>query len=436
MRNTVKFPTNKKEEFKLRLLAWASEKECFCFFYEGNRENQTENYEGFKIIAGIGLISELQSVLEKDFVMLENYIKTERDTLIGFLSYDLKNQTEKLYSENPDGIEMPLIHFFQPELLFIFPEINNEIEVGYLPAMQNKEEVISLCNMIDNISLENKFEKSKEVFPVCRVSKDEHLENVRKIKAYIQFGDVYELNYCIEFFAENVEINPVEVYKKLNKISPAPFSCFYKVGNKYLICASPERFLKKEGKKIIAQPMKGTAKRSNNVEEDRHLKEQLFTNEKERAENVMIVDLVRNDLSKTATPKSVKVDELFGVYSFPQVHQMVSTISSEMRSDTGIVDVIKSTFPMGSMTGAPKVKAMELIEKFETSKRGLFSGAVGYITPEKDFDFNVVIRSIQYNADKKYLSFMVGSAITINSDPEKEYEECLLKAQALIEALK
>ena len=149
----------------------------------------------------------------------------------------------------------------------------------------------------------------------------------------------------------------------------------------------------------------------------------------------MIVDLVRNDLSRIAKKDSVKVDELFGVYTFDQVHHMISTISCELREDKGLKDVFEATFPMGSMTGAPKIRAMELIEKFEQTKRGLYSGAVGYISPEGDFDFNVVIRSMQYNALNKYLSFMVGGAITIGSDAELEYEECLVKAKALFEVL-
>ncbi len=438
MRTTIKFLPENKYTFLKNLILWAENNtDCFCFL--GNNENQVQfaGYPGFKNSVGIGKISEIKIDLTKEngFDLLQNYAHAKNDFLFGFLSYDLKNQIEKLSSKNPDKIEMPLIHFFQPELTFNLCD-TDEIEIGYFPDRKSESEIIELYKSINRIVLEHENAKNTETIPNCRVLKDEYIDNVRKIKEHIQLGDVYELNYCIEFFAENIEINPAKVYQNLNKISTAPFSCFYKVDNKYLICASPERFLKKEGVEIIAQPMKGTAKRSTRSGEDKLIKEELFANEKERAENVMIVDLVRNDLSKTAKPKSVKVDELFGVYTFPQVHQMISTISSEMRDEFDIIDVIKSAFPMGSMTGAPKVKAMELIEEFEITKRGLFSGAVGYVTKEKDFDFNVVIRSIQYNAEKKYLSFMVGSAITINSDPEKEYEECLLKAQALIDALK
>lgn len=437
MRQIANIPLISKNNFLKSLIGWAKDKDCFCFMGENVNAYKFSDYTGFKVIAGIGKINELKPNANSinSFNLIDCFINDKTVDIMGFLSYDLKNHTEKLNSENHDNVEMPLFHFFQPEFIFDFSGFD-EVKVEYSSDRITEQQVVDLCKTIECELFENKLNKNQTVIPSARVSKNEYIENIRKIKEHIQLGDVYELNYCIEFYAENIELNSAEVYMKLNRISPAPFSCFYKVDNKYLICASPERFLKKEKNKIIAQPMKGTARRSSDVAVDMSMKEQLSASEKERAENVMIVDLVRNDLSKTAIKESVKVDELFGIYSFPQVHQMVSTVSSEMRDDVSAIDVIKSAFPMGSMTGAPKVKAMELIEEYEITKRGLFSGSVGYITKEMNFDFNVVIRSIQYNADKKYLSFMVGSAITIDSDPEKEYEECLLKAQALIEALK
>jgi para-aminobenzoate synthetase component 1 len=247
----------------------------------------------------------------------------------------------------------------------------------------------------------------------------------------------------MEFFSETKGINPLALFFKLNETSQAPFSAFYRMNDKYLMCASPERFLKKSSRKIISQPIKGTARRGSNIGEDNEIKRSLLTNKKEQSENVMIVDLVRNDLSKTCN--NVQVDKLCDISSFKQWHQLISTVSGEIRHDVHFVDVIKNTFPMGSMTGAPKIKAMQLIEQFEKTKRGLYSGAVGYITPslsgengqggEVDFDFNVVIRSILYNQASGYLSFQVGSAITANSIPEKEYAECLLKAKGMFEAL-
>ncbi|MGE5108495.1 MAG: chorismate-binding protein, partial [Sphingobacteriales bacterium] len=249
-------------------------------------------------------------------------------------------------------------------------------------------------------------------------------------------GDCYEINYCQEFFAKNCIINPVEVYNSLNKISPNPFSCFYKVENNYLLCASPERYLKKTGNKIITQPIKGTSAR--NIADnalDVSNRDLLYKSEKDKSENVMVVDLVRNDLSKVCKEGTVNVEELFGIYTYPQVYQMISTVSGELEENITIEEIIRSTFPMGSMTGAPKLRVLQLIEKYEKTKRGLFSGAVGYINPVKDFDFNVVIRSILYNAANRYLSYQTGSGITFYSDAEKEYEECLLKAKAIKQVL-
>jgi para-aminobenzoate synthetase component 1 len=251
----------------------------------------------------------------------------------------------------------------------------------------------------------------------------------------IHHGDIYEVNFCMEFYAENATINPLEKFQKLNQISQPPFAVFFKNNVNYLLSASPERYVKKAGNQIISQPIKGTAKRHAQELADEKAKENLRLDPKERAENIMITDLVRNDLSRTAEKGSVTVAELCGIYSFRQVHQMISTITSTLRSDYTAIDVLRTTFPMGSMTGAPKVSALKIIEDIEESKRGLYSGAVGYFSPQGDFDFNVVIRSILYNQEKKYVSFSVGSAITSLSIPEKEYEECMLKAKAMFEVL-
>jgi para-aminobenzoate synthetase component 1 len=269
-----------------------------------------------------------------------------------------------------------------------------------------------------------------------RIPKPDYIRIIQQLQQHILRGDCYEINFCQEFFASPVAIDPLQVYCSLSNTSPNPFAAYYKTGDRYLLCASPERYLKKEGNRIYSQPIKGTSQRNlQNEGEDIKNKEQLYNSAKDRSENVMIVDLVRNDLSKICEEASVQVEELFGIYSFPQVHQMISTVSGRLRSDIHFIQAIKATFPMGSMTGAPKKRVMELIEQYEQTRRGIFSGAVGYITPDGDFDLNVVIRSIMYNAAGKYLSFQAGSAITFYSDPEKEYEECLLKAAAIKKVL-
>jgi para-aminobenzoate synthetase component 1 len=311
-----------------------------------------------------------------------------------------------------------------------------------LKGSQLEIQYLTLCD--DEIEedflkiLETKHPKFDTQYPINieqRISKDIYLKKVSKILEHIHRGDIYEANFCLEFFIENANINALEKFLKLNEISKSPLSVYFKNNKQFLLSASPERYLKKEGELLISQPIKGTAKRFLDPIEDEKSKKQLASDPKERAENIMVSDLVRNDLSRTAQKGSVKVEELCSIYSFKQVHQMISTITSNLDSQYTEIDAIKTTFPMGSMTGTPKVSVMKIIEELEETKRGLYSGAVGYFTPNGDFDFNVVIRSILYNQENKYVSFSVGSAITSQSVPEKEYEECLLKAKAMHEVL-
>jgi para-aminobenzoate synthetase component 1 len=360
---------------------------------------------------------------------LKQMVNTTNDYLFGYFTYDLKNKIEKLESNNPDELDFPEFFFFQPQFIITLKE--DKVKIEYLEKHSSSEAVIELFQEIKNTAIKD---ASNFPFVQQRVSKEQYISTVKKIKQNIQHGDIYEMNYCMEFYAE-AKINPEEIYWRLNEISPMPFSAFFKKGDHRLMCASPERFLAKRGNKIISQPIKGTEKRGKDKDEDEVFKTKLRKSEKERSENVMIVDLVRNDLSRTAKQASVRVEDFCGIYSFKQLHQMISTVTSEMRDDIHLTDVIKYAFPMGSMTGAPKIRAMELIERYEGTKRGLYSGSIGYISPNKDFDFNVVIRSILYNAHKQYLSFMVGSAITANCDEEKEYEECMLKAKSMLDVL-
>ncbi len=385
-------------------------------------------YHTYDAIAGAGCVEMLEPDELNAFFELKNFVRRKEDWLFGYLGYDLKNEIENLSSANYDGTGFPVIHFFQPCLVFT---INGKtLEIHYFEGQHSTDEIDILFNHIDSIKV-NGCNEDFSLNITARMSKKEYIEAINNIKTHIYRGDIYEMNYCHEYYCDNRSINPLSVYNSLKRISPAPFSCFYKLHDKYLISASPERFLKKTGNKIISQPMKGTIKRSDYPAADESLKSKLRNDPKEIAENIMIVDLVRNDLSRTAAMKSIQLEEICGIYSFRHVHQMVSTISAILRSEDDLVDAIKFAFPMGSMTGAPKVKAMELIEKYEITRRGLYSGSVGYFSPENDFDFNVVIRSILYNDTRRYLSYMVGSAITAQSVPEREYEECLVKAKAI-----
>ena len=355
-----------------------------------------------------------------------------KDWQFGFISYDYKNKVEpKLSSKNTCNVSFPEKHFFTPELLFLISE--NELELFYDDVLYSKLYVSKIIDEIIKVDVKTAIKQNIKITP--RISKTSYIQKINKLKRHIQQGDIYEVNFCQEFYAEHVSINPIDIYFKLNEKSPTPFSCYVKHNGNYLLSASPERFIKKEGNKILSQPIKGTIKRGENKAEDEQLKQELLKDKKERSENIMIVDLVRNDLAKIANKNTVHVDELCGIYTFPQVHQMISTVKAEIKDDIDFNEILKATFPMGSMTGAPKVRAMELIEEYETAKRGLYSGAVGYIDSLGNFDFNVVIRSILYNQKTNYLSFFVGGAITSLSDPEKEYEECLLKAKAMFEVL-
>lgn len=397
-------------------------KESNLLLLDGN----TSKGDAFEWVIAAGSVDEISTGEQAAFEALQAFHEKHKDWVFGSLTYDLKNGIENLSSENSDGIQAPALHFFLPKYLFYFKGKNLLI---YHHSGQDEFPVEILSSDFTSSAIGfNGVLKSK-------VSKAKYTQCVNQIKAHIQRGDIYEMNYCQEFYADKTDLEAVNVFKRLNEASKAPFSCYFKLGSIHLISASPERFIKKEGRRVVSQPIKGTRRRGIDSTEDERLKKELLENQKERSENVMIVDLVRNDLSRIAEKDSVKVDELFGVYTFDQLHHMISTVSCSLRENTEMKDVFKATFPMGSMTGAPKIRAMKLIEKFEDTKRGLYSGAVGYITPNGDFDFNVVIRSIQYQALNKYLSFMVGGAITTGSDADMEYEECLVKAKALFEVL-
>lgn len=355
--------------------------------------------------------------------------KHKNDFCFGFLSYDLKNDIEQLHSNNKDGLSFPSAVFFVPETIL-------KIENGEVFLLSGSEEDKVAFEQLLLATKKSGFYPDNATPMKSRISKEEYLKKVKKLQSHIHLGDIYEINFCYEFFANNAVVEPWPLYNKLNALSQAPFSCFGKFEDQYIISASPERFVKKEASKIISQPIKGTIKRGRDHAEDNDNIERLRNDPKERSENIMIVDLVRNDLSKIAKRGSVSVEELCGIYTFDTLHQMISTVTAEVDTEKfDSVDVIKALFPMGSMTGAPKIRAMQLIESFEESQRGLYSGAVGYFDPNGDFDFNVVIRSFLYDQRSKYLSFSVGSAITERSDPDFEYNETLLKAQALLKAV-
>ncbi len=420
-RNKAIFPTQ-EEDLIPKALQWAQEFEYFSYF---NPNRIAYPFEPFLHFIGIGG----GRVLRSDgnvFQELRDWHLKDPDWFLGFLGYDIKNQLENLQSINPDYIEAPESVFYQPDHLIFWRE--HEVEVH---SIDDPEQIFW---QIKSSRIPGPKAPSITNMESGMLVRD-YLNRVQRLRQHIIEGDLYEVNLCFEFKAPGASIEPLAVYRNLNRISPMPFSSFHRFKDLYVLSASPERFLRKIGPQLISQPIKGTVHRGLDFDEDLLFRNRLAQDEKERAENMMIVDLVRNDLARSSTAGTVEVNELFGIYSFKYVHQMISTVTSQMRPDQHFTDAIKYAFPMGSMTGAPKIKAMELIEQYENSKRGIFSGTAGYIAPSGDFDFAVVIRSIIYHHRAQILSFQVGSAITYDSDPEKEYQECLLKARPIFEAL-
>lgn len=409
--------------FKEQLLVWSQQFREVVFL---DNNDYPSNYSNYDLVLAIDAFTSIKTDFYNAFEDLKVYQQTTKDWLFGYLSYDLKNDTEALKSINYDGLSFPDLFFFQPKKIFLLK--GNQLEIQYLNMCNDEFE--EDLREIEKMTYSR--EDSEEVITINqRISKEDYVSKVKSILDHIHRGDIYEANFCMEFYAKDSKIDPLGKFLKLNEISKSPFAVFFKSKNQYLLSASPERYLKKEGEVVLSQPIKGTSKRFVDEVLDQNSKDNLEKDPKERSENIMIVDLVRNDLSRTAQKGSVEVVELCKIYSFLQVHQMISTVISKLDFQYSPVDVIKTTFPMGSMTGAPKISAMNIIEDLEETKRGLYSGAVGYFTPEGNFDFNVVIRSILYNEENKYVSFSVGSAITSLSIPENEYEECLLKAKAM-----
>jgi para-aminobenzoate synthetase component I len=399
-----------------------------CGFAENNSNQQYDWLIGIDVIADF----QLQS---NNLNALQSFVDDNKGSWIfGHLNYDLKNVIEpKLFSKNTLPIDFPLCGFFVPKFTFAY---FNSVVVAWYDEKYSLEFAKLLSQFLGSNEARPTIsnDESSNTAEINSITFEKYNQQIEKIKHHLNRGDCYELNYCIPFLL-NTKISPVSIQQKLKKKSPAPFSAFYKHYNNWLISASPERFIKKNGDKLISQPIKGTARRNGDLMEDEKVKKELLTSEKERAENIMITDLVRNDLSKVATRNSVHVDELCGLYSFAQVFQLITTISCELRKQVDFIQIINALFPMGSMTGAPKFRSMEIIDDLEDFQRGLFSGSIGYISPEGDFDFNVVIRSIFYNEKKEEVLIAAGSAITLKSNAEDEYNECLLKANAMLKVL-
>ena len=420
-RNSKKFTEIDIKLFKEKIILFSKKNTCSIVL------NSNDTSSTYDLVFAYGVNSHISSSMNS-LQKLDSFISKTNDWIFGFLSYELKNEIENLKSKNIINHNIPNLYFFQPNTVVLVKD--NVINLLCLPNNDPDTEFHKIINYTSNN------ESSVKKYNLYqRFSKIEYINTVNKIKERIRQGDIYELNFCIDYFSDNSIINPFKSYKYLNSLTESPMSVFFKFKSLYLISSSPERFVKKIGNKIITEPIKGTIRRLKNLKEDLKNINYLKNNSKELSENHMIVDLVRNDLSKIAKKGSVKVKELSNLYSFKNVHQLISTVEAKINNSLKLSEILKSSFPMGSMTGAPKIRSMQFIEEFEKTQRGIYSGSIGYISPKKDFDFNVVIRSIIYNSNKKNLNINVGSAITFASDPEKEYEECKLKAEAMINSL-
>lgn len=407
------------------MLNWVNRFNIFCFL---DSHHYTSSHSSVNCLLAAGSIAQITCEAGTALDQLSAFRRQHRDWVFGHLGYDLKNEMEAHQSNHPDFIQFPDLFFFVPDCI-----VKIEKDALSISSISQKPESIfrEIIECSDTIG-----GTSAKAHIRNRFNRLEYIDVVNKLKQHILRGDCYEINFCQEFFDDSIHIDPLKVFSSLGKTSPNPFAAYYRVNDKYLLCASPERYLKKTAGDIYSQPIKGTSQRYlSDHFMDSESRKWLSQSQKDRSENVMVVDLVRNDLSKICVEGSVEVEELFGIYSFPQVHQMISTVKGIVPAGVQPEDIIRASFPMGSMTGAPKKRVMDLIEKYERTKRGLFSGSVGYIDPNDDFDFNVVIRSIFYNQSNRYLSFQAGSGITFYSDPKKEYEECLLKAEAIKKVL-
>lgn len=349
--------------------------------------------------------------LEEESIDLSDIEKIQEAVLV--IPYDYKNIIEPKCFVSRTKIEYPVI-----------------LPVKKKIPVHNLSELKKSALLEDTFNAEETFTEYTKTF----ISYDEYESNFAKIQQYLRMGDIYEMNYCIPYVYKNIELNPLEVFIELAEKMQSPFMALWKYQNFFILSFSPERFLKKEGNKLYTEPIKGTAPRGNNVQEDIRNKQQLQHSSKERTENAMIVDVCRNDLSRLAQKGSVQVERLFYVRSYATVHQMMSKISCLLKPNITLKEIIHATFPMASMTGAPKIRAMQIADELELLPREYYSGCIGLYS-NGNFDLSVLIRSIFYDAEKKELKVWAGSAVTIYANAHNEYQECFLKAEKILNSI-
>lgn len=378
-------------------------------------------------------LAKQQEICADNFDMFAGVLSADRERFtnswFGYLGYDLKNCLEKLRKDKKFYISLPALYMAQYGLVLDFDNKNKQLTAWTADESLLKQ-IPATCPAPANTTQPPEIEQINS-----NMDKAEYLQKVAEIKDMILRGDLLQANLTRKFYGNfNNKPNPFDIYRKLLDISPSPYSAFIRYGDSYIISSSPERFLTiDENGKAESRPIKGSIKRSLDKNEDEKLKTALENSEKDRAENLMIVDLMRNDLSRSCVPGSIKVESLFDVTSYATVHHMSSTISGQKNPNKTTLELVKGCFPPGSMTGAPKIKAMQVCSEMEKLQRGVYSGAIGWFGGDGSADLSVVIRTLIIQSNK--FEFQVGGAITADSEPEKEWEETLVKATAIARAL-
>lgn len=427
MRVTAEFPI--APDFRSKLSAYAAGFEEFALLDSCGNSVYGENSFDYLLAAGAHAVCAPGSEA-RVFAEWEAFVEAHGDWIFGFLGYELNVGTESISPPAQKLFPSPPLRFFVPAILVLVQGTAVTISVHPDAICDSPDHVY---HAILSAPLHPFSDTCIRLQPM--INKSAYIANVERIRKHIIDGDIYELNYCQPFVAHNAELEPISVFNRLCEVSKAPFSALHRFGSQYLICGSPERFFRYDGRRIQSMPIKGTRRRDADSTVDEQLRSELEQSVKDKAEHIMIVDLVRNDLTPYAVSGTIQVDALYGIHAFPQVYQMVSTISAELRQGVPVCRAIRQAFPMGSMTGAPKVRAMEIIAEVEPFQRGMYSGAFGYFTPEGHCDFNVVIRSLLYNADTRLLAAYAGGAIVYDSVAEKELDECYVKLSGIQQVL-
>jgi len=410
------FPEGELKNLKLKMLNWLRPFNIFAYLDNNSYQHQPNRFECLIAAGALQTFTDSKTLPENEW-------------LFGHLNYEFGQQffSKIDWHKTPDTDGFPNCFFFLPETILNIPFGQNELHITTShQAPENVLREILACPSAPNQRPATAIRHWQSDF-----TQPEYIRQIQEIRREIHRGDYYELNFCVRNHVEYDNCDPFGLFEIINRKNPSPFAAFYRNNNHFLLSASPERFLYKAGNRLQAHPIKGTVKRGQSEAEDEQLKKQLVNDIKERAENLMITDLMRNDLAKICTTGSVHVPDLLGLYTFPTLHHLISTIEGQLKDKCLFLDILKATFPMGSMTGAPKKIVLERIDRYEKNTRGIYSGSLGYILPDGDFDFNVVIRSLELNTDIRQIRYATGGAITYDSVPEKEWQEIALKAKSM-----